>query len=497
MFSETVCEQIGDKMSSVTKNSILNAIKSFSNLILPLITFSYTSRIIGSEGLGKVDFAKSYVNYFSILAMLGIINYATREAAKLRDNKKELSKFAHEILFINLCSLCVSYILFGVSLYFINKLKDYYVLLIVFSATIFLNVLGMEWLYMAEEDYGYITKRTIAFQVISLILTIFMVRDSNGIYSYAIIQVISSSGSYILNFIHSKKYISFAPARNYNCKKHIKSILKLFFMTVFVQIFTHLDMTMLGFLKNDYAVGLYSVAHKLSSVLSGVMIAITAVITPRIAYYNSCNNKKRVENITYAAFNYLMMISLPACVGLFLLSPQIVLCFSGSKFMDAILTAKIMAFRVVLVPLNTFFIVHYSIPLGKENRTIFTVAVAAVCNFVLNMIVISVYSQNGAAVSTVIAESIELILNMLLVSGEIKFIKTVKETAQYLIGSMLIIVIWTQLKLYLSDYVQMMVYILSSVFVYFAFLLCVKNQYVWNLVDKMKRKTLNEKNKFQ
>lgn len=81
-------------MKSIVKNSMLNAFKSFSNLIFPLFTFAYASRIIGAEGLGKVDFSKSYTAYFSILAMLGITNYATREAAKLRDDKDKLTRCA-------------------------------------------------------------------------------------------------------------------------------------------------------------------------------------------------------------------------------------------------------------------------------------------------------------------------------------------------------------------------------------------------------------------
>lgn len=488
MFGKTICIKIGAcyKMKSIAKNSVLNAFKSFSNLFFPLITFSYVSRIIGSEGLGRVDFAKSYIAYFSILAMLGITNYATREAAKLRDNQNELSKFTHEILFINMISVFISYIILGISFCFISKLNHYRILLIIFSSTIILNALGMEWLYNAEEDYAYITARTFIFQILSLALMIIFVKGSYAIYAYAIIQVISSTGSNIFNFIHSKKYINFKWMKNYNCIKHLKSILKLFTMTLFVQVFTHLDMTMLGFIQNDSAVGLYSAANKLSNVISSVMIACTAVLTPRIAYYFTHGKKEKVLNIVSIGLNYLLMISIPACMGLFLLAPQIITLFSGKGFLEATLTSRIMALRVFLVPLNTFFIVHYSIPIGKENRNIFVVAVAAIFNFILNMIYIPTYSQNGAAVSTVIAEFMELVLNLFLVSKEIPLSYVLAQIAQYIFATIIIGALWGVLQLLFKGYVLMIIYIFFAILIYFGILLIIKNKYVMYVIDKLK-----------
>lgn len=472
-------------MKSIVKNSMLNAFKSFSNLIFPLITFAYASRIIGAEGLGKVDFSKSYTAYFSILAMLGITNYATREAAKLRDNKDKLSLFAHEILFINLICVIISCILFGLSICFIDVLEKYKGLLTIFSATIILNAMGMEWLYSAEEDYGYITIRTFLFQILSFILMIIFVKEEDDIYPYAAIQVISAAGSNILNFMHSRKYIHIKLLKGYQYIKHIKPILKLFSMTLFVQIFTHLDTTMLGFLKNDNAVGLYSAAHKLSSVVSGIMIAFTAVLTPRIAYYYNHNKKEKVLDIVCTALNYLVMISIPASVGLFLLSPQIIFIFSGSGFVEAISTARIMALRVFLVPLNTFFIVHYSIPIGKENRTIAAVAVAAALNFTLNMTLIPVFSQNGAAISTVIAEIIELIVNIAFISKEINFFKVFRYVVQYVFATIGIIGLWRVFQIFLSGYVLMVAYIVFAVFFYFLILMGLKNRYITVVLDKV------------
>ena len=80
----------------------MNVILTMSSFIFPLITFPYISRILLPVGTGKVNFATSLIAYFSMFAQLGIPTYGIRACAKVRDNKKELTKTSQELLIINL-----------------------------------------------------------------------------------------------------------------------------------------------------------------------------------------------------------------------------------------------------------------------------------------------------------------------------------------------------------------------------------------------------------
>ena len=86
---------------SIKKNFIMNAILTMSTFIFPLITFPYVSRVLLPPGTGKISFATSVISYFSILANLGIPTYGIRACAKVRDNREELTRTAHELLAIN------------------------------------------------------------------------------------------------------------------------------------------------------------------------------------------------------------------------------------------------------------------------------------------------------------------------------------------------------------------------------------------------------------
>ena len=85
---------------SVVKNIAFNLLRVICGIIFPLISFPYAARVLGVVNIGKVNYCTSVINYFVLFAGLGINVYATREGAKYRDNKEELSKFVKEVLVI-------------------------------------------------------------------------------------------------------------------------------------------------------------------------------------------------------------------------------------------------------------------------------------------------------------------------------------------------------------------------------------------------------------
>ncbi len=83
---------------SLRINAILNVVKSSLSIIFPLITYPYIYHVLNSENIGKVNFANSIVSYFSLFAMFGISQYAIREGAKIRNNKKSCRNFVIKFL---------------------------------------------------------------------------------------------------------------------------------------------------------------------------------------------------------------------------------------------------------------------------------------------------------------------------------------------------------------------------------------------------------------
>jgi len=233
-------------------------------MFFPIIVLPYASRILMPEGIGRVDFASSVISYFIMLASLGIPLYGIRECAKVRDDREKLTKVAQELFILNMLWTLVAYVILAACIAFVPKLYQEKELIMLTSLSILFTTLGVEWLYQAKEEYLYITVRSVIFKLISLGTLFLLVRTENDYMFYALILIISSVGSNILNAINARKIVSLRPVGNYDFKRHMKPILTLFAMNLAISIYANLDTVMLGFLTDDREVGLYSTSIKVS-----------------------------------------------------------------------------------------------------------------------------------------------------------------------------------------------------------------------------------------
>ncbi len=480
------------KEKSLYKNYAFNLVKTVSAMVFPIITFTYSSRILGAEGLGKVNFAKSVMACFTMIAMLGMNHYGTREAAKLRDDRTKLSKYVHEMLFLNAATTATAYVILFLAIKTVPKLQNYTVLLLINSITILLQGMGMEWLYQGLEEYQYIAVRSVLFQFLSLVALFVFVRTSKDVPVYAVIQTIASSGSYVFNFINVRKYIDFRWVGKYEIRKHLKPLLWLFAMTVSVELYTVLDSTMLGFLKGDVAVGKYTAAIKVNKLVNTLINSLGVVMLPRLSYYISAGQREKAERLIEKVYNYVFMMSVPACIGLFLLNDEIMLLFSGREFQSAALTMRLLTPIVLVIPFSVVTNNQIFVPMGKEKLILISTCAGALTNFSLNMILIPQYGENGAAIATTLAETVVALICFVNAGHYFDLGNIFQKYFQYWFAALPIILIKWTARFWPVHYMLRVGYvILVSGICYFGILLLWKNPYVQDVVLIIKRKISN------
>lgn len=79
---------------------------------------------------------------------------------------------------------------------------------------------------------------------------------------YALVSVIAAGGISIVNIFHRKKFCHIHFTFHMNARTHLKPIVIMFAMLIAQMIYCNSDITMLGILRNDYEVGLYSTSVK-------------------------------------------------------------------------------------------------------------------------------------------------------------------------------------------------------------------------------------------
>ncbi len=464
-------------------------------LVFPLLFFMYASRILGADGIGKVEFGKNITGYFSLLASLGINNYGIREGAKLRNSRMDFSRFVHEILCINCVSMLVAIILFLLVALNVSALSDYKTILFVFSTTIVFTPMGVEWVYGALEEYKYIAIRTIVFQIVALIVLFLFVRDSGDYIWYAVVLIVSGVGSNVINLIHLWKFVDFKFVGSYRIKRHLHSILLLFALAVSNTLYSYIDTTMIGFINGDKEVGLYTAALKVNRVVVNVLGAIGAVAMPRLSYLWDQNNKDDFYRIIKLIVNILLMLSVPSCIGMLCLSKTVLFVFCGSDFIKADLTMRILSLIIIILSLSTFLNMHILIPVNKEKYTFLAIIGGVITNVGINAFLIPRFAGNGAAIGTVIGETVVLIIAFYYADRVVKMKSLFGKIYQYVLASLPIIIITCFFTHCINNLLAQCVWsIVVSVCTYFTILFLLKNEtviYIYNLIlEKIHKETV-------
>ena len=399
------------KHRSLALNAFLNSLRSIFNILFPLITFPYVSRKLSVSGIGIYNFSNSIVSYFLLIAALGISTYAIREGAKYRDNTKKITQFASEVFTINIWSTVIAYILLFLSLIIFQKLRNYSLCILIFSLQIFFTTIGTEWIYQIYEDYTYITIRSIIFQILSIILLFVFVKKTQDYLNYAAITVFSAVGSNILNFVHARKYCHIHIILIFNWKKHIVPILVLFAAGIANMIYVNSDITLLGLMKNNYIVGIYSVSSKIYSLVKTLISALLIVTIPRLALLLGKKRIKEYKNILAKLTNTLVVLALPASVGLFMLAKEVILIISGSNYLRAISSLQVLCFAYIFSILAWILSDCVLIPAKREKKVLVSMTASAILNIFLNIVLIPFWDENATAISTVLAEMCMFIMN--------------------------------------------------------------------------------------
>lgn len=474
------------KQKSLKLNVIMNMILTMSSFIFPLITFPYVSRILLPDGIGKISFATSLISYFTMFAQLGIPTYGIRACAKVRDNREELTRTAQELLIINLVMSAISYVVLFLAISFVPRLQSERTLYVIVSFNIILTSIGMEWLYKALEQYTYITIRSVIFKLVALISMFLLIHEKSDYVIYGGISILAASASNIFNFINVHKYIDLKPIGGYNFRRHLKPIGTFFVMACATTIYTNLDTVMLGFMKTDADVGYYNAAVKIKNILVSIVASLGAVILPRASYYVENGLTNEFRRITKKALSFVFLIAPPLMLYFIFYAKEGIFFLSGNAYEGSILPMQIIMPTLLFIGITNILGIQMLVPMGKEKVVLYSEIAGAIVDIIINAILIPRYASAGAAVGTLVAEFVVLIVQYIALKDDVT--ETLKQihygriTIALMLGT--VSSLWVKM-LGLGSFLTLMISTTLFFGVYGLFLLICKEEMIveiWNMV---------------
>ncbi len=487
-----------NKQISLKFNIFLNMMYEILLIIAPLITAPYISRVLQPEGVGINSYVSSLLTYFTLFATLGTASYGKRIIAGARDNTKEYSKAFWEIELITVFTTGICLLLWIIlSLLYTN----YTPYMLVLSFTLISSLFDISWLYGGLEKFQYTVSVNSICKIISIFCIFIFVKNKNDVLLYTTITSLSTFIGTATMWIFLPKEVVKANIEFNSIKKHLKGTLIYFVPAIATSIYTVLDKTLIGIITNsDSENGYYEQATKVLNVIKAVCFgAINGVMMARASFLFSQNDKNKLIELRNSAFQLTSFLSVGACFGIIGTAHSFVPIFFGDGYSPVITLLYILASVIIIICISSALNDIYYKAGGKMKEATKFVLVGATLNFVLNIILINKLGAYGAAIATIIAESVVTILFVNGTNGFIKwsdiyyfFIKKI------IAGILMLCVIFILNKIFstISNYFLIMLDILCGICVYCISLIILKDTSVSIVMNYLTKKILKRKGEF-
>ena len=482
----------------IAVNAVLNIIKSGLSIIFPLVTYPYALRILGAENMGKISYSLSLVSYFTLISKFGISSYATREGSKIKDNKEKFSKFVNEIFTLNMILTIITYICLFFAILFIKNFNNYKTLIFIQSIVILTGTIGVEWINNIFEDFLSITLRSIISHIVILLLLFLLVKKSEDYIIYSAISVFASVLVSLFNYVYCKKYINIKICFNLKIFKHLRYLIVFFLGSITVTIYVNLDITMLGLIKGDYSVGMYSTATKIYNILKELIASVYIVAVPRLAFYFGKKDYFEYKILFSNMAGIIILFLLPTCIGMICVAKGIIFLMGGEENLPAVPAMQILAFALFFAILGGLVTACFNISAGYEKNNLIAASVSAFLNFILNLYFIKKIDFNGAAITTCFSEAYVFIYCFIKIKNKKNFIDFIHLAINFIhaiAGCITIIVIEILCSMIIeNELIKMPIIIICSIIIYIIELALFKNSNIIKIYSLFKKK-LSKKGK--
>jgi len=478
------------------KNLFYNSILSISQFIFPIITFPYSSRILGPHGIGAINFIDSFTQYFVLFAALGIPLYGVREISKHKGNKSALNKTFSEIFAIHLISAGIFSVVYLSLALSIPNLRVHLDLVGIGILMIISGVLSAEWLFQGMEQFAYITSRTLVVRSISVVFLFIFLRQNSPPFIYYAIMASGLVLNGLINVFYLRKLIKISFKR-LNLMKHLKPLFIILGSTLAVSIYLLMDNVILGFMQGESAVGIYATALRIVRLPLALIYAVNSVIIPQVSRAYANKDFDTIKSLANKAFSLICVVSFPILTGIYVASPFLIHVFAGNKFDGSIIALKILAPLIIVIGIGNIICVQLLTPMEKERFLLRTYIISMIFSLLTNILLIKYFSYQGASYGMILTEIVATGLAYHFLRNTLKIRFNKKIFLQSLVGSLIFFPIAFIVRKLIGNYLIREVCVIFSCVSFYVFFLwfLVKNIYIESFKNQLLLKVFKNNDK--
>ncbi len=268
-------------MTNLKRNLGFQTVYQVLNLGLPLITAPFLSRVLGAEPLGIMSYTTSIAHYFTLVAMMGVVNYGTRSIAVVKDNTEERNCVFSQIFYMQLITTGIAFTAYVI--YMLFFCSDNILISWIQGISVLTCFFDISWFYFGVEEFKLTVVYSIVIRIASVVLMLILVKSPSELWIYAILLIGSNLLSQCVLWFFVPRFLKFTKQRFKDILKHFRPNLKLFLPLLAMSVYHIMDKTMLGSLSNYSQSGYYYNADNVINIPVGIVTGFVTFLLPSMS----------------------------------------------------------------------------------------------------------------------------------------------------------------------------------------------------------------------
>ncbi|MFI3214116.1 MAG: flippase [Eubacteriales bacterium] len=449
------------------ENMMYNVGYQFINLLVPLATIPYISRILGVNGVGLYSFTFSIVSIATTFAALGGDAHGNRCIASSKEDVKERSK---EFIGVFIVQIVASFISIVFYLIYSLKSSEYTILLLWQGINLLACLFNVNWFFYGLGNFKYMIKRNIFVKIISLVSIFIFVKSENDVWIYIAILSLCNLISAIVVWPKVLKSICFVKIEIQDIMIHVEPMLKLFISVLAISLYKKMDKVMIGAFSSITQNGYYENVDKILQIPTSIISAVGLVMLPQITRMIAMDKEDESIKLMNRIIQILIILSGAMCFGILAVSKELVIVFFGNEFLECVNLMNLLAVVIIFQTISNMLRSAYLIPHCYDNIYLKSTISGTIINLVLNVLLISKYGAYGAAIATIAAEFMVVVVQLFFIRGEINIMSYMKQVIESILCAIPMYILIMKLKIFLSfnETINLIIEVFSGLLIYVA-----------------------------
>ena len=385
-------------IKQLIENFFSLAILKVFNLILPFVTLPYLIKTLGFEQYGAIVLALALMQYFQAVTDYGFNLSATRDIARHRHSKRQLSFIYSKVMASKLFLLVISVSLILPVIFFVPQFQADRAVFLLMLPVLIGHTLFPEWFFRGVEKMRYITVLDLSIKLFFTAGVFVFIHKPEDYWIYPLLNgigycVVAVVAHRLVNKNFSTKFITVGVKQ---IKQTLKNGFPLLVNQFLPNLFNNTTNFAVGLILGNYSAGVFGAIRQVAQLLTVLNSVTTSVFYPFLS-----RNKNKFE--VYSKIYLLIFVILTL---VFSISHKFIFRIMNIENVDASNVLYLLVFGVLSIVIYSIYSTNYLIVRGYYVLVMKITAFSSLIGFFAVYPLVKEYGMVGGALNILVSQGL-------------------------------------------------------------------------------------------